>query len=383
MQMKKIRLFSLMISLLATAVTFSACSDDDDETNTTPVPAPAVTLAKGEVTAESIAFTLTPANAVKAKWAYFEEGVREVTAEQVLANGTTADADKASELEIAPLNAETAYVIYAAVEGEDGTQVLSDPLKVTTLASNTPEPLYFEGAEASAEFFNQQSRGYNLWDLTLKDADQNELRVNLLVSLDADKSYLPGREFDSEDQDSFDGKLLVNQYTYVIIGGENGQVESGVITTEPDLEMEPGTVLYAIMGQLTLTDGRMVNVSYEGPVAGCNAPDPGPVVATIEISFTHAELWDTPEPGVFQVKLSDKTNWWYSGGLRFKAAATDTYLPSGHYSLADGTIFGEAISYVTTDYPNEHEAPGYARDWKSCEAEVMLEEGIYYLDVNI
>jgi len=376
MQMKKFRLFSLMISLLATAVTFSACSDDEDEPNVIPTSAPTVTLAKGEVTAESIAFTLTPANAVKARWIYFEEGTREVTAEQVLTNGLTADADKASELEATPLNPETAYVIYAAVEGEDGTQVLSDPLEVTTLASEGPERVEFAAAEASAESYPSQSSGYNLWMLTLKDEAQNELCVNLCASLDADPNYLPEGKFDTENPESV-GKMLLDSDSHVTIDGVRNTIASGFIETAPDLE-EPGEVYYLIEGELTLTDGRVVSVMYEGPIEGCKAPEPAG--ETVEIHLNQAQLKDLERPaGEFFVGLND-TDWHYEGTLAFKAAETDTYLPSGHYSLAEGTILGDNNSSISG---YGYEAPGYGYDWKSCEAEVALEDGLYYMDVNI
>ena len=276
-----------MVSLLATAVAFTACSDND-EPDPVPQPEPSVkeasvTLELGKVSDEAIEFTLTPVNAVKAAWVYFEDNGREVTAEQVL-GCTSADPKGAQTLVAEPLTPGTEYVIYAAVEGEDGKAVLSEPLKAKT-TGEVVEIEEFWAEAAQAEF-----SAANNWGLTLTDAEGNEAAFDLYIE-SAGSDYLPSYEFTVADGTT-PGTLRKNEYSYLKIGGETLAIEEGELFVEADLEetTEMGGVFYHIEGQLT-AGGRLFSILFDGEVAGTKA-----AAEAVEIVISQAILMDIRDP---------------------------------------------------------------------------------------
>lgn len=356
-----------MVSLLATAVAFTACSDNDEPD---PVPQPdpvveeaSVTLELGTVSDEAIEFTLTPENAVKAAWVYFEDNGREVTAEQVL-GCMSAEPEGAQTLVAEPLSPGTDYVIYAAVEGKNGEKVLSEPLKATT-TGELVESEEFWGETAVAEFF-----AANNWALTLFDAEGNEATFDLYIE-SAGSDYLPSNEFEVADGTA-PGTLGKGQYSYLTIGGETLLIEEGELFVEADTEEETenGGVFYHVEGMLT-AGGRLFSIVFDGEVEGTRNPN-----LPVEIVCTNAVLMDIndPQPGEFYVKLND-ASWNYEIVFDFQTAADAAYLPSNLYSLADGTLLPK------TGLSGYYGAPS-ADALTACEIEVMVENGVYAIEAN-
>lgn len=357
-----------MVSLLATAFAFTACSDNDEPE---PLPEPSqeasVTLEVGTITDESIEFTLTPVNAVKAAWVYFEAAnEREVTAEQVL-GAMSADAEGAQTLVAEPLSPGTEYVIYAAVEGKNGEKVLSEPLKATT-TGELIETEEFWGETAVAEFFS-----VNNWALTLVDAEGNEATFDLYLDSDNEggRNYLPSSEFMVADGTA-PGTLGKGSYSYLVIGGEKLSLEEGELFVDADLEEETenGGVFYHIEGQLT-AGGRIFTILFDGEVDGTRNPN-----APVEIVCSNAVLMDIndPQPGEFYVKLNTES-WNYEIVFDFLAGADAAYLPSNTYSMDRGTLTSK------TGLTGYYSAPT-ADALTECEIEVMFENNVYTIEAN-
>lgn len=352
-----------MVSLLAAAVSFTACSDDNDDPTPLPVVGEAsVTLELGEVTDETIEFTLTPENAVKAAWIYFEEGAREVTAEQVLNYGTSADAEGAQTLVAEPLSPGTAYVIYAAVEGEDGTKVLSEPLTATTTGEVVVYEEFF-GESAVATFY-----AANNWGLTLTDAEGNTATFDLYVE-SGSRDYLASTDF-TVAEGTAPGTLGKGEYSYMVVDGEKLAIEEGELFVEVDLEEDP--IYYLVEGQLT-AGGRTFSIIYEGEVEGTKNPN-----APIEIVCTNAVLMDIndPQPGEFYVKLNDDA-WHYEIVFDFQAASDAAYLPANTYSFDWGTLLSNTM---INDYVNDPYNPYITLS--ECEIDVMFEDNVYTIEAN-
>lgn len=356
-----------MVSLLATAFAFTACSDNDEPE---PAPEPAleasVTLKVGTITDESIEFTLTPVNAVKAAWVYFEAAnEREVTAEQVL-GCTTADAEGAQTLVAEPLSPGTEYVIYAAVEGKNGEKVLSEPLTATT-TGEAIETEEFWGETAVAEKY---SAGAN-WILTLTDAEGNTAVLDLYID-PANALYLPVNEFTVADGSAPGTLSNDSRYSYLMIGGERLAFEEGDLIVEPDPEEETenGGVFYHIEGQLT-AGGRLFSLFFDGEMAGTTNPD-----APVEIVCSNAVLMDIndPQPSEFYVKLNTES-WNYEIVFDFLAGADAAYLPSNTYSMEWGTLLPK------TGLSGYYGAPT-ADALTECEIEVIFEDNVYTIEAN-
>lgn len=114
-----------------------------------------VTVAYKEdsATDQSLVFTITPTNATKVRYHYVVKGEELPAADKVLANGSTAEAGAASDVELNGLNAETTYVIFVVAEGEGG--ITSATAEGTTLKGEvvTPDPIVFEAVSASASVY--------------------------------------------------------------------------------------------------------------------------------------------------------------------------------------------------------------------------------------
>ncbi len=133
--MKKIKFFLSCLSMLALAVSFTACDNNDPEPEPE-IPAPVVTLEKGTAGETTLGFTLTTEKAQEAAWLCVEKGVG-VNAEKVLTKGQKVEANKTLELVAEGLIANTEYEIYAVAK--NGTmETLSEALTMKTLEAKEP-----------------------------------------------------------------------------------------------------------------------------------------------------------------------------------------------------------------------------------------------------
>lgn len=137
--MKQLKFFLSCLSMLALAVSFTACDSSDDPEDVVEVPAPEVTLTPGVVAETTLAFTLETKNAKEAAWICVEKGTAAPTADKVLADGETVEANKKLSLVAENLTADTDYEIYAAAK--NGTKLtLSNPLAMKTIKAGEPVP---------------------------------------------------------------------------------------------------------------------------------------------------------------------------------------------------------------------------------------------------
>lgn len=141
--MKKtfIKFLTVAVSMLSL---FSSCEKPTPEPE---VPGdknlPTISLVKGTATAEALNFTIIPANAKKCSYYYAKnsEDFKEPDAETILSTGTELAEIKSQLITINELEADTEYVILAAVSNEHGTVVSEKILIRTEKVANgsTPE----------------------------------------------------------------------------------------------------------------------------------------------------------------------------------------------------------------------------------------------------
>ncbi len=136
--MKKMKFLLSCLSMLALAVSFTACDSKDDPDDVVEVPAPVVSLTAGEAGETTLAFTLKTEKAKEAAWICVEKGT-DVSAQKVLTDGQSVEANKTLELVAENLTAGTEYAIYGAAK--NGTKLtLSNPLEMNTLEAGEPAP---------------------------------------------------------------------------------------------------------------------------------------------------------------------------------------------------------------------------------------------------
>lgn len=179
--MKKMKFILSCLSMLALAVSFTACDSKDDPDDVVEVPAPVVTLTAGEAGETTLNFTLTTEKAQEAAWVCVEKGAT-VTAESVLADGAAVEANKTLALMAENLTANTEYAIYAAAK--NGTKLtLSNALEMKTKeATVDPQP---EMPTVSVEAVDEKITAETITFLiTSENADEVKFAVLPETALD-------------------------------------------------------------------------------------------------------------------------------------------------------------------------------------------------------
>ena len=129
--MKKLYLFALV----ALAAVFVGCKSDNPNV-VTPV-APTVSIEKGNETTDSISFTVTTTNAEACAYMLYEAAAP--AANDVLANGTAIEVNKAVVVTIDELEADTQYNVAVAVRNGEKTEVATYAASTTAVVSSDPE----------------------------------------------------------------------------------------------------------------------------------------------------------------------------------------------------------------------------------------------------
>lgn len=159
------RVFSFCIAVLLLPFLMVISCDQNSTTpgGETPTPPeetpvyPTVTLTEGEVTDESVSFTITPEYATSVRYSVYVSGEELPTAEELLTPGTDfsgkpADATVADEYVVDGLSAGTDYVIIAAAMNEDGYSDVAQINMTTTIPEMSLELSFVESTATEVVF---------------------------------------------------------------------------------------------------------------------------------------------------------------------------------------------------------------------------------------
>lgn len=137
--MKK-HLFFITNALFALVIAgfISSCKNHEDPIDK-PVEKPSISLKAGDTGIDFLEFTITPEKAEQVAWVYIKSDESIPVADEILANGTAADAEKESTAKAKGLQPETEYTIVAAARNGEETAV-SEALKMTTKKADEPTP---------------------------------------------------------------------------------------------------------------------------------------------------------------------------------------------------------------------------------------------------
>lgn len=340
------------------------------ETITIPaMPMPEVTLAlrDGSAGQDSLSFYLSSTNADVVKWVCIEEGSRDVTAEQVLANGKDAEPNSAeSEIIVEGLKEDTAYAIYAAatcnIEGFE--PVLSEKLSMRTAERMPVGYNLAEGTTAVAT--KSGSEGLDNYFIIFDHKDFGyTLRADFYTAGGSD--FLPSGEYTLGS--AAEGALSKNFTTFMFTPNDTEMTpfESGSITVVATPNEETREVAYEIEGTLYFANGDFVALAYSGLIAGIELPEPLPEDPEIPEG---AEVF-SPDPetkvperlhtsnlvaGEYYIKFYN--NRWDELTLDLTldpAICNDgkDALPAGTYTMADGTIDGYSSISIYSPYYGE------------------------------
>ena len=319
------------------------------KTEDIPMPEVTVSLREGSIAEHSFSFFITSTEADVLKWVCIEDGSRDVTAAQVIANGTVAEANVESEVVVDNLEPNTSYAVYAAatcdIEGFE--PVISEKLVIKTAE---PEPVgYNLSATTTATATKSSSELDNYFIIFADEANGYTLRCDFYTAVG---DYLPSGEYTLGEV--ADGALSKNYTTFMFTPSDSQMTpfESGSVTVEATPNEETREVQYSFNGLLYFSNGDFVTIDYNGLVEGIMLPEPTPeipdvpegaTVFTPDIEVKQPVRLHTPSlaPGEYYIKFYD-SNWneLVLDIMLDPAICNDgnDALPAGRYTMEDGTI---------------------------------------------
>ena len=295
-------------------------------------------------------FSVEAENVAEVKYVCIKAGSRDVTAEQVMKNGT---AIEAGDVKVEGLAEETTYEVYVAAKGVNEDVVMADVLTFTT-TKNIIE--YAMSASTTASAMKYSATNYYV---TFTDA-VNGYKLNLDFYIAEGNEYLISGEYPLA---GFNAGEISAPYTSFMFTPADTVVttfSSGSVTVVATPNEETREVYYEVSGVLYFADENYVTLNYSGLIEGIALPEV--VEGAPEGAYVFEVSPSTSMPkrvhgsnlavGEYYLKFYDK-NW--------SELTLDLYvdpalcnngndgLPAGTYTMADGSF--DAYSNISLYNP--------------------------------
>lgn len=317
------------------------------EMTTGETPTPTVALEFVEAGETTIKFELTTTNAEEVKWVYIEKDSREVTAEQVLQNGTMAEANTTVEVEITNLEVEVEYEIYAAAKAGEKV-VLGEVLNAKTVY--VPKTTNFISTEVSVVITG------NNYYFKFENATSSSYSVDVYAALDSE--WLPSGTYDLALGSEPGG--METRYTRFWDNDKQSSIyfAEGLLTVVATPNEETLEIMYDIEGNFTTDKGDIYTLKYEGLIDGISLPTEGGEPGEMEtIEFIADPTTDVPYrrsnggvDGEYILVFTDAD--WGELILDIYTNLEDSdngngHLPDGTYTIADGSVdtYSQVVLY--------------------------------------
>ena len=371
------------IAVVAVNIEKQAYAHTGAKTEAIPMPEVTVSLREGSVAEHSLSFFVSSTEADTLKWVCIEDGSRDVTAAQVITNGTATEANVESEVVVENLESNTSYAIYAAatcdIEGFE--PVISEKLVIKTAE---PEPVGYHLSDTTTATATKLTSSLDNYFITFIDeANGYTLRCDFYTALG---DYLPSGEYTLGEVAE---GALSKSYTMFMFTPSDSQTttfERGSVTVEATPNEETREVHYKFNGLLYFSNGDFVTLDYNGLVEGIVLPEPLPDTpnipegATVFTPDPEAKLPqryhnpNTLEPGEYYIKFYD-SNWnELVIDLRLDPATCDdgkAPLNTGSYMMSEGVY--DSYGYV------QMYNPYFTADFTEAELIVSVEGAEYEL----
>lgn len=346
----------------------------ESETFTTTCPAPvlAATLTE-DIGYDYAVFNLSAENVAEVKYVCIKAGSRDVTAEQVLKNGTAVES---GDVKIEGLSEETNYEVYVAAKGLDESVVMADVLTFTTTKNIIVYNLT-EGLNASSYSYSAKN-----FFLTFIDEKQGyTLYIDFYTT--EELGYLPSGEYKLA---GMNGGEISSAYTRFLFNPTDmtgSTFSSGSVNVVASPNEETREVYYKISGELYFADGNSVVLSYEDLVSGIELPEivegapEGAHIFEVNESIQPTRYTGNVVPGEYYVKFTDNDG----GEFRFDLMLDPATCDNGNALLPTGEYTTEQFNLSYTDFVTYR--PSY-KTWKftAIEMEVVLEGETHIIVVN-
>ena len=346
----------------------------DSKTFTTTLPAPTLTAALTEdIGYDYAVFTLSAENVAEVKYVCIKAGSRDVTAEQVLKNGTVVES---GNVKIDGLSEETAYEVYVAAKGIDESVVMADVLTFTTTKNIIVYNLT-EGLNASSYSYSSKN-----FFLTFIDEKQGyTLYVDFYAT--EELGYLPSGEYALA---GMNGGEISSAYTRFLFSTNDtvgSTFSSGSVNVVATPNEETREVYYNVTGELYFADGNSVFLSYEGLISGIELPEivegapEGAHIFEVKESIQPTRYTGNIVPGEYYIKFTDSDG----GEFRFDLMLDPATCDNGNAALPTGTYTTEQFNLSYTDFVTYR--PSY-KTWEitTIKMDVVAEGDTHTITVN-
>lgn len=342
----------------------------ESETFKTATPAPVLSASLTEdIGYDYAVFSVEAENVAEVKYVCIKAGSRDVTAEQVMKNGT---AIEAGDVKVEGLAEETTYEVYVAAKGVNEDVVMADVLTFTT-TKNIVTYTMSASTVASAHVYTETN-----YFLTFVDA-ANGYTLNADFYVAEGSKYLPSGEYVLAGFNAGEISAPYTSFMFTPTDLTATTFSSGSLNVVATPNEETREVYYEIGGVLYFADGNSVVLNYAGLVAGIELPEEIPGAPEGAYIFEVSPSTNMPkrvhgsnlQAGEYYIKFYDK-NWSELTLDIFVDPALcnngNDGLPAGTYTIADGSLdtysnvalynpyfggnFTEAELYVSVDGDN-------------------------------
>ncbi len=332
----------------------------------TATPAPVLAAALTEDIGYNYAvFSLSAEYVAEVKYVCIVAGSRDVTAEQVLKNGTPAES---GEVKVEGLKEETSYEIYVAAKGLDESVLMADALTFTTTKNIV---VYNLTDELIASSYSYSSTNFFL---TFIDEKQG-YTLNLDFYAAEDLGYLPSGEYALAGMNGGEVSSAYSRFFFNRTDTVGSTFNSGSVSVVASPNEETRDVYYNVTGVLYFADGNSVVLSYEGLISGIELPEvvegapEGAHIFEVKESIQPTRYTGNIVPGEYYIKFTDNDG----GEFRFDLLLDPATCDNGNAVLPTGTYTTEQFNLSYTDFVTYR--PSY-KTWKFTDIEVdVVTEG--------
>lgn len=338
----------------------------ESETFNTKCPAPVLEAALTEDIGYNYAvFSLSAEYVAEVKYVCIVAGSRDVTAEQVLKNGTAVEN---GEVKVEGLKEETSYEIYVAAKGLDESVLMADALTFTTTKNIV---VYNLTDELIASSYSYSSTNFFL---TFIDEKQG-YTLNLDFYAAENLGYLPSGEYALAGMNGGEISAAYSRFFFNRTDTVGSTFSRGSVNVVASPNEETREVYYNVAGVLYFEDGNSVVLSYEGLISGIELPEvvegapEGAHIFEVKESIQPTRYTGNSEPGEYYIKFTDNDG----GEFRFDLLLDPATCDNGNAVLPAGTYTTVQFNLSYTDFVTYR--PSY-KTWKFTDIEVdVVTEG--------
>ena len=315
-------------------------------------------------------FTVEAEYVEEIKYVAIKAGSRDVTADQVLKNGTAVEI---GEVRVDGLSENTAYEVYVAAKGLNGDVVMADVLRFTTTKDIMVYEMNAESTTASSIMFSD----VNYYITFIDEAAGYTLKGDFYC--DSGNTYLPTGTYNLGGSESGEISKAYTSFMFTPYDSEVTKFASGYIDVVAEPNEESREVYYTMYGELYFEDGNYVVLNYSSLIANISLPaiekpesDYYEFVVSPSTNMPKRIHGSSIAAGEYYIKFYD-SNWnELNLDLRIDPALCNngkSPLPAGIYSTADGLL----DTYSSINLYN----PYFGANFTEAELEVSRDGDIY------